>query len=153
MDTAEKEKKVTVPKPKSSKKKKILIILGAIIVFIVGLIIFAFAATDAPVNISNKLITNIQAQDATAAYALLSSEAKDVTDSKDFATAVDQIGPILNGKPNLVSRAVAAETGSHNTATVIYDIAGSDGLDYKFTVKLTENDGKWEVDSFESDKQ
>lgn len=153
MDTVEKGKKVNLPKQKLSKKKKIIIIVGAIIAFIVGLVIFAFVATDAPVNISNKLIANIQAQDATAAYALLSSDAQDVTDSQDFAAAVDQIGPILDGKPKLVSRAIAAETGNHNTATVVYNIAGSDGLDYKFTVKLTENDGKWEVDSFESDKQ
>lgn len=153
MDTAEKEKKVTVPKPKTSKKKKILIIVGAIVVFIVGLIIFVNMATSAPVKISDELISNIQAQDSEAAYDLMSSAAKAVIDRQSLAADIDRVGPVLVGKPKLISKEVAVATGSKNSSTIVYDIEGNDGFTYTFTVQLTENDGKWQVDAFDSDKQ
>jgi len=153
MDTVKKEKKVDLPKKKSDKKKKFIIIVGIIVAFIIGLTVFVNIATSAPVKVANELISDIQAEDADAAYDLMSTDAQDVTDSKDFAAAIDRIGPILSGKPKFVSKEISAATGSSNTATVIYDIAGSDDVDYRFTIELSENDGKWEVDSFLSEKQ
>lgn len=149
--SAKTEKKLDLPKKKSSKKSKILIILGVIIAFIVGLIIIANVATSAPLKVSDELIKNIQALDSTAAYNLLSSDAKAVTGSSEFAVAIEQIGPILNGKAKMNSKEVSSETGVPNTATVIYTIPGSDGIEYRFTVELTQNDGKWQVDTFLSE--
>lgn len=133
--------------------KKIAVIAGVVVVFIFAIVIIANMATSAPLKISDEMIADIQSKNSTAAYELLSTEAKGTVTKDDFKAVIDQIGPILNGKPEMQSKDVKAETGKTTTAKVIYKIAGSDGITYKFTVNLVENDSKWTVQNFESSKQ
>jgi outer membrane lipoprotein-sorting protein len=141
------------PKQKWSLKKKLLVIFGVIAAVIVALVLIANAATAAPVKVSNQLIANIQAKNATQAYDLLSQGAKNATDPQTFLATVNQIGPILTGKPDMKSKEVNAQTGSASTAKVVYEIKGNDGLTYLFTVNLIKEGDKWKVLNFESTKK
>ena len=147
---------MNTPNKKSAKKsslmKKLLIIFGVIITFIIAIIIFASMATSAPLKVSDEFIKEIQAGNSTAAYDLMSAEAQNTTSSSEFEAVVDQISPILNGTPKVQDKQVSAETGKTTTAEIIYDITGTDGT-YKVTVRLSENNSKWQVQAFESDKK
>lgn len=146
----------TGPKPAKQKwslKKKLIVIFGAIVAIIAVLLIIINAATAAPVKVSNQLVADIQAKNATSAYSLLSKEAKNATDPQAFQATVDQIGPILTGKPNMKSKEVNAQTGNASTAKVVYEIQGNDGLVYVFTVNLVKEDDSWKVMNFESTKK
>jgi outer membrane lipoprotein-sorting protein len=146
----------TVPtktKRKWSLKKKLLVAFGIIATLIIGLILIANAATAAPVKVSNQLVASIQAKNATQAYDLLSQEAKNATDPQTFLATVNQIGPILTGKPDMKSKEVNAQTGSASTAKVIYEIKGTDSQTYVFTVNLVKEGDNWKVLNFESTKK
>jgi hypothetical protein len=144
------------PKPTKQKwslKKKLIAAFGVIAVVVVALVLIVNSATAAPVKVSNQLVANIQAKNATLAYNLLSKEAKDATDPQEFLATVNQIGPILTGKPDMQSKEVNAQTGSASTAKVVYDIQGNDGLVYVFTVNLVKEGSDWKVLNFESTKK
>lgn len=141
------------PKQKWSLKKKLLVAFGIVVAVIAALVIIANGATAEPVKVSNQLIANIQAKNATQAYDLLSQEAKNATDPQAFLATVNQIGPILTGKPDMQSKEVNAQTGSASTAKVVYEIKGNDGLTYLFTVNLVKEGDKWKVLNFESTKK
>jgi len=140
-------------KQKWSLKKKIIVIVGSILAFIAVILLIANIATSAPLRVSDEFVANIQDKKATAAYNLLSTDAQGTITLNDFTSMVDQIGPILNGKPNMKSKEVSAETGRDSTAKVVYEISGSDDYKYDLTVNLVEKDGAWKVLNFESKKQ
>lgn len=140
-------------KQKWSKKKKIYVIAGAVVAIFIVLVIITNAATSAPAKVSNELISDIQAKNATAAYSLLSSGAQNVAPADRFKQVVDQIGPILAGTPKMISKEVSGQTGSAATAKVVYEIKGSDGFTYKITVNLTKENGQWKVLNFDSSKE
>jgi hypothetical protein len=141
------------PKKKWSTKKIIVVIVGAVVVLFIILLIVANAATSASVKVSNSMVNDIQSGNAAAAYALMSSRAQEATSTTDFKAAVDQIGPILAGKPKMISKEVSGETGTAATAKVVYEIQGTDSLTYTFTVNLTKENGEWKVLNFESVKK
>lgn len=135
-----------------SKNQKIATIIGAVVIFIIGLIAIIFTATSAPLQASNKLIENIQKGNANAAYSLMSKDVQNVVSYDDFKSAVDQIGPILQGTPKLENREAGVETGTSPTAKMVYRISGTDDVDYRFTVNLVEENKEWKVLNFESNK-
>lgn len=137
-------------KPKMSGKKIALIVAGSIIAFIAIVVIVANMATNAPLKVSDELVADIQNNWATAAYQLMSSDAKATFTEKQFSDTISQIGPILNGKPSTISKETNVATGGASTAKVVYEIKGSDDNTYNFTVNLVEINGKWLVQNFES---
>lgn len=141
------------PKQKWSLKKKLTVIVGSFIGVLIVLVIIVSAATSAPVKVSNDLVTDIQTKNSVAAYSLFSSAAKQVVSQEKLTAAVDQIGPILSGKPDMKSKEVKGETGSAASAKVVYDIKGTDGITYKFTVNLVKDNGDWKVLNFDSEKK
>lgn len=144
------------PKPTKQKwslKKKLIAGFGVIVAIIAVLVLITNGATAAPVKVSNQLVAYIQAKNAPSAYDLLSKNAKDVTDPQEFLAMVNQIGPILTGKPDMQSKEVNAQTGSAATAKVVYDIQGNDGLVYVLTVNLVKEGSDWKVLNFESTKK
>jgi hypothetical protein len=141
------------PKKKWSTKKIVLVIVSAVVALFIILLIVANAATSASVKVSNSLVSNIQSGNAAAAYALMSAGAQEATSTSDFKAAVDQIGPILAGKPDMQSKEVSGETGTAATAKVVYEIQGTDSLTYIFTVNLIKENGEWKVLNFESVKK
>jgi hypothetical protein len=110
-------------------------------------------ATSEPKKVADSLISNIQSKNAAAAYNLLSSEAKTTITQDQFKAVVDQIGPILNGKPQNESKETNAEAGKSTTAKAVYTIKGSDGSTYTFTVNLVKENSEWKVQNFDSSKK
>ena len=154
MATQEKqEDKATKKTKKWSRKKKIRIIVATIVAIIIALVLIVNAATSAPVKVSNALVSDIQSKNASAAYSLLSSGAKEVVPADKFKEVVDQIGPILEGTPKMISKEVKGETGSAASASVVYEIKGSDGETYRLVVNLTKENGEWKVLNFDSTKK
>lgn len=141
------------PKQKWSLKKKLTVIGGSIVAIFIVLAIIVTVATSAPVKVSNDLITDIQSNNSAAAYSLFSSAAKQVVSQEQLTAAVNQIGPILSGKPDMKSKEVKGETGSAASAKVVYDIKGSDGITYSFTVNLVKENGEWKILNFDSEKK
>lgn len=140
-------------KQKWSIKKKIVVIAGVIVTFIIAIIIIANVATSAPLKVSDEFVSDIQSSKASAAYDMMSADAQIATSSQDFATMVDNMGPILTGKPNMQSKEVNAQTGSDTTAKVVYEIVGSDNFTHIITVNLVQKNGEWKVLNFESVKK
>lgn len=140
-------------KQKWSIKKKIAVIAGAIVAFVVAIILIANVATSAPLKVSDEFVSDIQSSKASAAYDMMSADAQIATSSQDFATMVDNMAPILTGKPDMKSKEVNAETGSDTAAKVVYEIKGSDNLTHVITVNLVQKDGEWKVLNFESVKK
>lgn len=140
-------------KQKWSMKKKIIVIVGAIVVFIASLFVIVNTATSAPLKVSDEFVSNIQSSKASVAYDMMSSDAQIATSSADFAAVVDKIGPILTGKLNMQSKEVIAETGSDPSAKIVYEISGSDNYVHIITVNLVQDNGNWKVLNFESVKK
>lgn len=139
-------------KQKWSMKKKIIVIVGAIVVFIASLFVIVNTATSAPLKVSDEFVSNIQSGNASAAYDLMSSNGQLTTSSQDFEAVVNQISPILTGEPKNTSKEVSAETGSDPKAEVIYEVKGNDGFTYELTVRLVQENGEWKVLAFNSEK-
>jgi uncharacterized membrane protein YvbJ len=130
--------------------KIIGIVVAAIVVVAVGLTFFVNSATKAPVAVSNQLLNAIQAGDATTAYSLFSTAAKAAVPSDQFDAVVQQVGPILIASEKMTSKKVNASTGSASTSEVVYEIPGTDGKTYSFTVNLTKENDVWKVMNFAS---
>ena len=141
---------IGVKKPKKMSAKKVAAIaLGGVVIFIAIILIIANIATNAPLKISDEFISDIQNDKATAAYDLMSTDAKTTITASEFTKTVDKISPYLTGEPNLQSKEANTSTESGTTAKIVYEIKGSDAT-YTITVSLVENNGKWQVQTFES---
>jgi hypothetical protein len=143
---------VAAPKKKNT-KKIVLIVVAVVVALFIIIFVSVTAATSAPVKASNSLVNYIKAQNASAAYSLLSSGAKGTISEADFVAVVDQIGPILTGTPDMQSKEVSGEAGAAATARVVYEIKGNDSLTYVFTVNLVKESGEWKVLNFDSTKK
>lgn len=130
--------------------KIIGIVLLVIAVLAVALTFFVNSATKAPVAASQKFLHAIQAGDATTAYSYFSIEAKKAVPADQFDPLVSQIAPILNTGEKMISKKVAGATGSAATSEVVYEIKGTDGKTYRFTVNLTKEGDVWKVLNFTS---
>lgn len=159
MATKTKAKEITstpssgVVKKQKNWKKIILVIIAVIVVLFVILMLAVVSATNAPKKISDELVSDIQTKNSDAVYNLFSTQAKTAVNRIDIKTAVDQIGPILSGKPKTISKEIKGETGSAASAKVVYDIHGSDGLTYRLTVNLVKDGSDWKILNFESARQ
>lgn len=138
------------PVKKRSVKKIIGYVLVAVVVVVVGLTFFVNSATKAPVAASNQFLNALQAGDAATAYSLFSTAAKAAVPSDQFDAVVAQVGPILNANEKMTSKKVNASTGSASTSEVVYEIPGTDGKTYSFTVNLTKENDVWKVLNFAS---
>lgn len=138
------------PQKKRSMGKIVAIVIAGIAVVAVILTFFVNSATKAPVATSNQFLNAIQASNAATAYSLFSSSAKAAVPSDQFDALVQQIGPVLNANEKMTSKKVNASTGSASTAEVVYEIPGTDGKTYSFTVNLTKEGDAWKVLNFDS---
>lgn len=140
-------------KKKWSLKKKVIVISAIVIAIIIVITVTANTATQAPLKVSDQLVNNIQAKNSTAAYSLLSSEAKKIVNQDDFTTVVNQIGPILNSQEKVTSKEISGETGKAAAAKIVYEIKGSDGATYALIVNLTKENDEWKILNFDSSKK
>lgn len=129
------------------------IVAGAII-FIVVIFVIATMATSGVVKVSNQFVNDIQAKNASAAYALMTSAAQAATPQSDFNDMVDRVAPIIgNSTEKMTSKEASGQTGSAATGKVVYEIKGSDGVTYVMTVNLQKENGEWRVLNFESTRK
>lgn len=139
---------------KPKKKRSVKKIIGYIVVGIVALLIvstfFVNSATKAPLEVSNQFINSIQAGDAAAAYALFSSDAKQVVPTDQFDTVVGQVGPILNSSEKVTGKKIDGETGKPASSEITYEIKGTDGKTYVVIVNLTKENDSWKILNFDS---
>lgn len=142
--------KPIVEKKKNNIAKIIGIVIGSFIALIAIIVITVMTATNAPVKISDEFIANVQANNSVAAYDLMTAEAKETVTQDNFSADIARVAPILTGEPTIISREISAETGKASTATIVYEIQGTDAK-YEMTLNLQENDGKWQVLNFESE--
>lgn len=140
----------TKPPKKRSVKKIIGYVVLAFVVVIVGVTLLANSATKEPVKVSNQFLNAIQAGNASEAYGLFSSAAKEAVASDQFDGVVAQAGPILNTEEKMTNKSVKAETGSASTAEVAYEIKGTDGKTYNIIVSLIKEGDLWKVQNFDS---
>ena len=143
-------------KPVTKKKSKVGLIIGIVVavLLVIGLLIgwgvmTVMNTANAPAKTSSELISDIQTNKSTEAYNLLSNETKSNVTQEEFSQLVNQIGPILNGTPKTVNKQIQTNNGK-TTATVTYEIAGSDNKTYTIKVDLAKNDGVWQVVEFNS---
>lgn len=141
------------PAKKRSVKKIIGYVVVAFVVVVVGVTFFVNSATKAPVAASNEFLNAIQSGDASRAYSLFTTEAKATVTADQFDAIVKQVGPILNTSEKMTNKKVNASTGSAATSEVVYEIKGTDGKTYKFTVNLTKENDTWKVLNFTSKAQ
>ncbi len=141
------------PVKKRSVKKIIGYVVLAFAVLVVVLTFFVNSATKAPVAASQQFLHAIQADDAATAYSLFSVEAKKVVPSDQFAALVQQMAPIINTGEKMISKKVNGSTGSAATSEVVYEIKGTDGKTYRFTVNMTKEGDVWKVLNFTSKAQ
>lgn len=127
------------------RKRNIVVFLGVVAALLILTVVISNSSTPAPVEVSNELVSNIQGGNSSAAYSLLSATAQTATSADVFDTLVNRIGPILSGKPKLISKEVSEQTGKVATAKVVYEIAGTDGRTYVFTVDLLKVVDQWKV--------
>src|SRR5487761_2454048 len=145
----------TIPKPvkKRSMKKVIGYVILALAVLVVALTFFVNSATKAPVAASQQFLHAVQADNAATAYSFFSVEAKKVVPSDQFDALVQQLAPILNTGEKMISKKVNGSTGSAATSEVVYEIKGTDGKTYRFTVNLTKEGDVWKVLNFTTKAQ
>lgn len=135
---------------KSNKTKIILFVVGGVLALIAVVTLFVGSATNAAVAVSNKFLDNIQASNSSAAYDLFSSAAKETVPVDEFASVIDQIGPILNTTEKIVGKEINGETGTAASSKVTYEIVGTDGKTYLIIINLTKDSGNWKVLNFDS---
>lgn len=149
MDEEEKQVELS-EKKKWSLKKKLVVIFSLIVGIFIAIFVLASVATQAPLKASDEFLADIQAKNSSAAYSMFSAEAKGVVAEDEFVQVVEQIGPILNSKPKVISKEVSGKTGEAATAKVVYEIRGSDSITYTFTVNLAKDNGEWKIQNFDS---
>jgi len=154
-----KEAETQAPAKKTAKstkptnvKKIILIVVGIIVGIIILIIAIAMLATSGPRKISDSFINNIQTKNASAGYAELSTSAQTNVTQQEFKDVVEQIGPVLSGKPSNESSESETKNGK-TSGKVVYTIKGSDGNTYKITITLVKQTDGWKVELFDSKKQ
>ncbi|MDP1712126.1 MAG: DUF4864 domain-containing protein [Candidatus Nanopelagicaceae bacterium] len=140
----------TKPIKRRSLKKIIGYVVLAFVVVIVGVTLLTNSATKEPVKVSNQFLNAMQTGDASEAYGLFSSAAKEAVPSDQFDAVVAQAGPILNTEEKMTNKSVKAETGSASTAEVVYEIKGTDGKTYNVTISLIKEGDVWKVQNFDS---
>jgi len=128
-------------------------VVVGVVGFVVAITLIVNSTTKAPVKVSNQFVNSVQTGDAAAAYALFSTEARQVVPVDQFNTLVAQVAPILNTKEKMTSKSISGETGEAATSKVTYELKGTDDKTYVITVNLVKEDGDWKVLNFERDSK
>lgn len=124
-----------------------LLVLGAIAIVILISVLGSTLAK--PLSVSNQFVDAVQANDASAAYALTSDSFKKATPESSLESIISRVGPLLAGDEKLTNQSVKAVNGVNN-AEFDYTVE-NDGKTLYMVVKLQENNGEWQVYSFQSD--
>lgn len=140
-------------KTKSNPKKKIMIIASVFIALMAIIFIGVNTATEAPLKVSDKLISSLKGNKPSEAYALFSADAKGTITEDAFADTVDKISPYLVSKPVITGKEINSSTDTGETSKITYEIKDDENNTYIIAVELIKNNDKWEIQYFESTKK
>lgn len=130
--------------------KVVGVIVAAFIVLIVAGVLVANIATRAPQKVSDQFISDIQAGNTPAAYALTSKAFQQTTSQDQLNTIIEQVGPVLKGQVKVTGRNIQKSTGIPTTSVLVYtDKTSSNGTHYIKT-ELQKNSGVWQIINFRS---
>lgn len=131
------------------------IVAGAVVGF-VGLIalvlVLATFATSGVSTTSDEFVDHLLGNDAPAAYAMFSSEAKAQVPEDQFAAVVEQMSSVLDSTAEQTSKSVEGSTDDGSTGVVAYEIGSTDGT-YVLTVNLVQEEGDWRVLNFDNSRK
>ncbi len=131
-------------------------IVGGVVAGLVGLIalvlILATVATSGASTTSDEFVDHLLGNDAPAAYAMFSSEAKTQVPEDQFAALVEQMSSVLDDTAKQTSKSVEGSTDDGSTGVVAYEIDSTDGT-YVLTVNLVKEDGDWRVLNFDNSRK
>ncbi len=123
-----------------------LVVLGAILGAI--LLVQLGSSLARPVAVSNQFIDAIQANDASAAYALGSGAFKNAVTEASLAGTIERISSTFSGDEVIINQKVKTMNGT-NTAEIEYAVENG-GSTYYMLISLQENNGQWQVQAFKS---
>jgi len=128
----------------------VLVAVGvvAVVLLIVGLVVLVNDSTANAVKVSDRLVADIQADNAPAAYGLTSPGFRQVATESQLAQVMTRVSPALQGTTGIVDRAIAAATGHPTEAVIVYTVHTSTGTKYIRVVLL--DDHPWQVLNFRS---
>lgn len=127
-------------------------ILSAIALVVSLLIIAACAtavvlivkATEAPAKVSDEFVSDLQRDDAAAAYALTGKTFRAASTEQDLATFVQSARPTMTRPAHRLERGIWTSSDHGTVAEVIYSTSGSRGTAY-LDVELERTGGDWKV--------
>jgi hypothetical protein len=132
-------------------ERTIKIVLGyiaiAILVLFVGYSYSVNLAFNAPLEVSNQFLHDIQAGHASSAYVLFSSQAQATLTHSQFGADVAKSGAILNTSATITDRK-SLHPDSHAASEITYEIKGTDGKTHIVVVTLTKVNNDWKVLNF-----
>lgn len=135
------------------KKNRILwYVIGVFVAILVGIGAWALMSKGAVETAAKDFIAQVQAGDATAAYALTSTGFKSVTTQEQLAGIITDNWSLLpKDEPKIADFEIKAETGSAQAARVLAEWPPlTDGGRYVMLVTLTKEEGQWMIVSAET---
>jgi predicted PurR-regulated permease PerM len=128
--------------------KIICIVVVVFVLLIVGVFLISHEATENAVKISNKLVTDIQTDNASAAYSLTTAGFKQTSSQAELTQIIGQISPALQGTYKTTSRSIVKIKNQPDEAIIVYTVKTDAGNKY-IRVVLQDNT-MWQVLNFRS---
>lgn len=145
----------TTASPKKGLPKVAKIIIGVVggLIVLIAIGIFALFAivnngTKPAVEVSDAFVNAVQANDASAAYALTSSAFKASTTEARLTTVINTVSSALTGDEVITGKSLKSTNGV-NQAAIAYSVENSGKTRY-IRVVSQETDGTWQVINFKS---
>lgn len=130
------------PKESAPQKKKFprwaKIVIG-LFVFIIVIIVVAFAATAGPVKTVEKQLVLLKAGDVNGAYELTSGDFRKATSLEVFKTFIEKYPSLSKNK----SHTFTERTIENNVGTIKGSLTAEDGTVTPVTYMLVNEGGKW----------
>lgn len=140
------------PMPPAKKRlpkwlKIVIGVVAGIIVLVVAIVITTTMLTNAPKQVADSFMKDLQTNDPSAAYALTASEFQAETSKAELATLFKDISPELQGSLSVYGRQISKGSDGVGHAVLLYSISTSSGKKYVRLVLYDKPNG-WQVVSF-----
>jgi hypothetical protein len=150
------------PQPPTRPKRRwgriVLVVAAAaialIVALVVALVLFVNASTKDAQKVSDQLVTAVQSGDGAKAYALTSPSFKEVTTQAQVTELAQRVSKLVShDKRSPDGKAISASTDSGKIAVFTYTLKGVGGKPVYFRTAIRDEDGGWQVLSFQSSEK